>query len=622
MKHRINVLDEAIYKRIAAGEVVVNPASVVKELVENSMDAEATAITIEIAQGGKELIRVTDNGVGIIAEDVPLAVQKHATSKIRSLSDLEQIETLGFRGEALSSMAAVSRLTIKTRPHDSVEGTILSVSGEHRPEVSSAGLAEGTTVRVENLFYNIPARMKFLKNTARETVNVTSVVSRLIFANPHIAIKYINNGKVIYHSPGNGSLKDAVIAVYGKDISHRLIDLEYPGEIAIHGLISRPDFLYKGTNHICFFLNSRYIQSRNLQAAVLREYGERLLRGHFPFSVLHVTLPPDRADVNVHPGKLQVMLYDEADVLSAAEHAVRAALEEDSKPPVLSLQDIPPASSGSPSAPSVSKDSKDPSFHHYPQLRSAEKLYRNDWKTAAQESGYIRTETSSAYGGTFTPNQDFKEMIHSVAEYHAPVSEQEMIEDVRRLLDYRIIGQIWNTYIIIECADLLYLIDQHAAHERINFERMKKAAAGGTVAAQGLLVPYITTLTAEEFSLLMKNKDLLSSLGFELEEFGPLTLKFSSFPAQIEKSSAEQLIEEILFELKNTRGDILLQREAVIRASCRYSIKAGYELSDEQIEELMKEITELDAIPNCPHGRPIAIVLQKSDLQKGFKRTV
>ena len=213
-------------------------------------------------------------------------------------------------------------------------------------------------------------------------------------------------------------------------------------------------------------------------------------------------------------------------------------------------------------------------------------------------------------------------MIHSVAEYHAPVSEQEMIEDVRRLLDYRIIGQIWSTYIIIECADLLYLIDQHAAHERINFERMKKAAAGGTVAAQGLLVPYITTLTAEEFSLLMKNKDLLSSLGFELEEFGPLTLKFSSFPAQIEKSSAEQLIEEILFELKNTRGDILLQREAVIRASCRYSIKAGYELSDEQIEELMKEITELDAIPNCPHGRPIAIVLQKSDLQKGFKRTV
>lgn len=620
MNHRIAVLDEAVYKRIAAGEVVVNPAAVVKELMENSMDAGATAITVEIAQGGKELIRVTDNGVGIIAEDVPLAIQKHATSKISTLDDLDKIGTLGFRGEALSSIAAVSRLTIQTRTADSTEGTVLFISGEQGPEVSSAGLAEGTTVKVENLFYNIPARMKFLKNTARETVNVTSVVSKLIFANPHISIKYISNGKVIYHSPGDGSLQNAIIAVYGKDIAHKLTEADHAfGEIRVHGLLSQPTFLYKSTNYLCFFLNGRYVQSKNLQAAVLRGYGERLLRGHYPFSVLHIDLPLNRADVNVHPGKLQVMLYDETDVLDAIEKTVRSALEINSAPPVLSLTEaktsVGKKAERMESAPPVQFPEK------IPDLRSAKKIYAPK-PHAAQKPNYVMTpsEPPSVFYGNGT--QDFEELIDSVVKYNAPKEEQEMLEDVRRLLDYRIIGQVWNTYVIVECADCLYLIDQHAAHERINFERMKKAAAEGSSASQGLLISYVTTLPAEDFSLLVKNAELLQSLGFEMEEFGPLTLKFNAFPVQVEKSTAEKLVEEILFELRNTRDDILLIRDAVIRASCRYSIKAGYQLSDEQIEELIREITELEAIPNCPHGRPIAVALKKSDLQKGFKRIV
>ena len=618
MNHRITVLDETVYKRIAAGEVVVNPAAVVKELMENSMDAGATAITVEISQGGKELVRVTDNGAGIVAEDVPLAIQKHATSKISTLDDLDKIGTLGFRGEALSSIAAVSRLTIQTRTADSPEGAVLTVSGEHGPEISSAGLAEGTTVKVENLFYNIPARMKFLKNTSRETVNVTSVVSKLIFANPHISIKYISNGKIVYHSPGNGSLRDAIVAVYGKDIAHKLAKADQAsGEVRIHGLVSQPTFLYKSTNYMSFFLNGRYVQSKNLQAAVLRGYGERLLRGHYPFSILHIDIPLNRADVNVHPSKLQVMLYNETDVLDAVETAVSKALEENSTPPVLSFAETGTAEEKNPVRPELAAGSEGPD--EFPALRSAEKIYQPKPR-AAQTPNYVMPPREKP--NVFQPTQDFGALIDSVAKYNAPEEEQGMLEDVRRLLDYRIIGQVWNTYVIVECADCLYLIDQHAAHERINFERMKKAAAEGGAAAQGLLVPYIATLPAEDFSLLVKNAKLLQSLGFDLEEFGPLTLKFSALPAQVEKSTAEKLVEEVLFELRNTKDDILLQRDAVIRASCRYSIKAGYQLSDEQIEELMREITGLEAIPNCPHGRPIAVALKKSDLQKGFKRIV
>lgn len=608
--NRIYLLDEAVYNRIAAGEVVVNPAAVVKELMENSMDAGATAITVEIVQGGKELIRITDNGSGILLEDLPLAIQKHATSKIRSVEDLADIGTLGFRGEALSSMAAVSRLTIQSRTPQSVEGGMLTVSGEHVPEVSSAGLAEGTTVKVENLFYNIPARMKFLKNTARETVNVTSVVSKLIFANPHISVKYISNGKQVYHSPGNGTLMDAVLSVYGKEIAHKVTAVDFvAGQVSLSGLISQPTFLYKSTNYMCFFLNGRYVQSKSLQAAVMRGFGERLLRGHYPFSVLHITVPHNCADVNVHPNKLQVMLYDEADVLEAVEHAVRGALNEHSAPPVLDV----------PAAPKTLRP-ETTDAREFPELRSAKKLYAEPQKAAQTPHAVVSRNFSNAY--QYQPTQDFETLIESVTEYNASTETQETIDDVHRLLDYRVVGQVWNTYVIVECADSLYLVDQHAAHERINFKRMKKDAADGRVASQGLLVPHVATLPPEDFALLQQNSELLYSLGFDMEEFGPLTLKFNALPIQAEMSGAEKLIDEVLYELRNTKNDILLRRDAVIRASCRYSIKAGYQLSDAQIEELMKEITELEAIPNCPHGRPIAVVLKKSDLQKGFKRIV
>ncbi|BDF58334.1 DNA mismatch repair protein MutL [Christensenellaceae bacterium] len=614
MSNRIHVLDKTVYARIAAGEVVVNPAAVVKELMENSIDAGASSVTVEITDGGKSLIRVTDNGSGIIREDVPLAIQKHATSKIENVHDLDRIGTLGFRGEALSSMAAVSRLTISTRAADQTEGTVLTVNGENAPEIREAGLPEGTTVRVENLFYNIPARQKFLKNTARETTNVTSVVSKLIFSKPHISVKYISNGKLIYHSPGNGELKDALMTVYGKEIAHKVRPVEYTAENAcISGYISQPSFLYKSTHHICLFVNGRLVRSQSLQAAILRGYGERLLRGHYPFAVLHINIPFSKADVNVHPNKLQVMLYEEEQVMIAMEHAVKNALAE-TLPPAINLN--VKASSDLKSAPSPANSSvNEETVTDYPAFRPAEKLYRQPVKDAAQRP-------DSMMPVKYDQAEDFDRLIEGVKSFHTQTQEQMEIEDVRKLCDYHIIGQAWNTFLIIESGQNLYLIDQHAAHERINFERMKQQAAQGSVASQALMMPYALTCSSEDYTLLTQNETLLKDLGFDFEEFGALSLKFNAFPAQINRSNADKLIEDILYELRNSRSDILLLRDQIIRASCRYSIKAGYQLSDEQIAELMKEITQLDAIPHCPHGRPIAVVLTKNDLQKGFKRIV
>ncbi len=607
MNNRIHVLDENVYARIAAGEVVVSPAAVVKELMENSIDAGATAVTVEVTDGGKSLIRVTDNGYGIVAEDVPLAVQKHATSKISNLGDLGNIGTLGFRGEALCSMAAVSHLAIETRTSQSTEGTILTVSGENKPEIHAAGLPEGTTVRVENLFYNIPARQKFLKNTARETTNITSVVTKLIFSQPNISVKYISNKKVVYHSPGNGKLLDALMSVYGKDIAHKVRPIAYKeDDISIDGYLSHPTSLYKSTQHICMYLNGRFIRSKDLQAALMRGYGERLLRGHYPFAVLHIDIPLQKADVNVHPNKLQVMLYEEVKMLETMERAVRSALRS-SVPPLIDNIGANPAVRNTYQSTDKKAD--------YPSFRPAERLYHKPAGMAAQTPDHILSPK-------YEQAEPFEKLIKEVQSFHQETQQQLEIEDVRDLCDYHIIGQAWNTYLIVESGQNLYLIDQHAAHERINFERMKREAMDGAATSQTLMMPYAMNLAPEDHALLLKNEEALCSIGFVFEEFGAMTLKFTAFPAQVNRSSAEGLLEDILFELRNSPKDILLLREQIIRASCRYSIKAGYALSDEQIADLMTEITELDAIPHCPHGRPIAVVLTKTDLQKGFKRIV
>ncbi|MEG0629480.1 MAG: DNA mismatch repair endonuclease MutL [Christensenellaceae bacterium] len=607
MMNRINLLDETVYARIAAGEVVGNPAAVVKELIENAIDANATAITVEILQGGKELIRVTDNGSGIHPDDVLLTIQKHATSKLSKLEDLSEIATLGFRGEALCSIAAVSRLCISTRMHGSIEGAVLTASGQSEPLVVPAGLAEGTTVKVEDLFYNIPARRKFLKNTTQEAVQVTSIVSKLLLANPQISIKYINNGKTMFQSPGNNQLKDSILTIYGVGIANKIREVSYNNnEIRIDGYISEPAFLYKSTNHMNIYLNGRYIKSKSLQDSVIHGYGERLLRGHYPFAVLNIGVAYSKTDVNIHPNKLQVMIDDEIDVIDAVESAVKLTLSKNTPPEIILSTDQPFFSQ-------ENHQSEEDSEISFPDFKSADRLYKptvSKANQAAQSANFLMDYPK------YDEVQDFDKLIDSVIAYGAKKEEQQIIEDVRTLTDFRIIGQAWNSFLIVESGENLYLIDQHAAHERINFERMKQNGAD----KQLLLIPYIATFTHADFELLKINHKKLQELGFEYDEFGPLTYKFDALPVQVEKSNEATMIDEILNELRNSPKEPLVLRDKIIRAACRYSIKAGYQLSDEQILELITEITKLNAIPTCPHGRPIAVVLTKTDLEKGFKR--
>ncbi len=643
--NRIKLLSGEIASRIAAGEVVTSPASVVKELVENSIDAGATSITVEIENGGRDLIRVTDNGVGIHTEDVALAVEKHATSKISDFDDLDAIATLGFRGEALFSMAAVSRFTISTRTSDSISGTVMKVSGGANRSIMPAGLPEGTTVKVEQLFYNVPARQKFLVSSRNEAARVSAVVSRMILSHPELAIKYVNNGGVTYQSHGSGKLLDALITVYGNDIAGRVTELSYAaGDIEITGYISKPSSLYKKTNNITFILNGRCIGSKLLHDALVSGYGERLLRSHFPFAVVNIKLPPQSVDVNVHPNKTQVLFSDEAALHGALFAAVEKALSA-SPTPELKLAEPAVAAAREPiaeqelsateeqtvleeKAQSAVKEQKSevaPSKASVYEASYAQQdlsIEKESLRRMAEPFGFDGEAKLADSSGGLVQTERFEQIMDDIITQaqHEPAVQTE-IEDVRKLVDYTVIGQAFNTYLVVECGETLYFIDQHAAHERMNFEDMKRRAEGG-MPSQQLLTPYIKKFSQADFDLIADNAELLSQLGFELEEFGPLTYKFSALPTIVEQTGMDSLTDEVVSEIKSSKKNVVLARDRVIQAACKHSIKAGDALSDTQIAALLKDITSMNAIPNCPHGRPVAIAVTKSELQKGFMRIV
>lgn len=614
--NRIKLLDKSIAARIAAGEVIVNPAAVVKELIENAVDAGATAITVELQEGGNSLIRVTDNGTGIHADDIGLAIQKHATSKVRELADLNGIATLGFRGEALSSMAAVSRLTISSRVHSAANGAVLTVNGGSEPTIQPAGLPDGTAIKVENLFYNIPARKKFLKNAGTEASRVTSMVAKLIISNADIAVKYISNGKVIYQSPGHGQLLDTLISVYGVDIVEKTTEVTCAsGIVAISGYISKPHMLYKNAGNILFYLNGRYIQSKKLQEALMNGYGERLMKSRFPFAVLNIRLPYDQADVNVHPGKLQVMLYNEEMVMNAITSCIRDTLETTSATTVIQPLSVTP-----PETPRMEeKIATSPHTNTKFALDSTDHLQSRPLKAGHSTASVMRPNTNDHMF-----DDGFEEVMDEIISAHAPKQSpvQQEIEDIRTLHAYTVIGQAFQTYVICECGDVLYLIDQHAAHERLNYEMMKVQIEQNSALSQRLLSSVLLKLNQADFDTASQNLELLNQIGFDIEEFGPLTLKVSAVPIHMGDSSVEKLLDDVIYELRKGTGDIMIARDRIIKAACRHSIKAGDALSQEELKHIIQELTTMEAIPVCPHGRPIAVALTKSGLQKEFKRTL
>ncbi len=596
--NRIKILNEVVAGRIAAGEVVTGPAAVVKELVENSIDAGAGAVTVEIKDGGKTYIRVTDNGSGIHPDDVLLSVQKHATSKIFGIDDMKNISSLGFRGEALSSITAVSRLAIRTRAAGESEGCIME-EGPDGFHVKPAGLPDGTTVTVENLFYNVPARYKFLKSAQAETAAITDLITRLILSRPDISFKYITNGSLQLMSPGTGDTMDAIVSVYGRDVKQRVLKIDAASdEISLTGYVSNPNYLFKSAKNQTILINKRYIRSKNISDALARAYGERLLKAHFPFAVLDIHLPFSKVDVNVHPSKTTVMIQEEETLLSLLDAVIKEALLGVSLPrfQVGTQPDIQLPPDPNP----VSEDTT------YEEPPGAKITFR---ESAAPASFEIETPDSAI--NNIWLAEEPEELIKE---------EQQAFVGMDDLLDYTVLGQMFDTYVVVQSGEAIYIIDQHAAHERINYERLK---AKETLFPQKLLFPHAMRLSAADHDLLIKNVEFLRTLGFDLEDFGGTTIKITALPLKAEPSDAGELIEDVLTILKDTHtGKETVLKDRIIRRACRTSIKAGDPLSSLEMKELVLELTKSDTPPTCPHGRPVAIVLTRKELEKGFKRRV
>lgn len=628
---KIQVLSEQIANRIAAGEVVERPASIVKELVENSLDAKATAITVSIIDGGVREVRVTDNGEGISQEDMPLTILKHATSKIYSLADLDRIYSMGFRGEALASIAAVSMLSIKSRVRGSDAGTELFSRGGKVEYIRQAGLPEGTSVIVENLFFNTPARLKFLKKPGSEAAAISDIVSRLILARPDISLRYTANDKTLYHSPGTGDLKDAICSVYGQQIRDQILPVEYTlNNIRVSGFIGTPSFTYKTQKNGSLFINQRYIRSERVQNAILHAYGERLLRGNFPFYTLHLNMDLSDVDVNVHPNKLTVHFSDENAVEYVVINAVADALRQQSSPVMerfsrpnenINYADLTkPISPPAEQIPDLAVE--EGAQEKWVQSKDLEANIEKIMRMASEQkkSGPFEINAPSEIS-VASPSEDFSLAFERVSKSAEP-PRQEVVQPtlISNLPEVRALGVAFSTYIIAEAGESLYFIDQHAAHERQIYDVLMRGLEERVV-SQRLLVAEVCTLSHEEQLRLEENVEILTSMGFELE-IGQLFCKVLAVPQILGEVNARATLEDILASLASPGMPAAVRKDRIAKGACKRAIKGGQPLPEQDMKALVKNILESGSIPNCPHGRPIAVCIPKKELEISFRRRV
>ena len=645
----IRILDELVAGRIAAGEVVERPASIVKELTENSIDSGADAISISIHEGGIRSIRVTDNGGGISKEDMPLTVIKHATSKLEKLSDLESIYTMGFRGEALFSISAVSMMKISSKTGDDELGCELISNGGKVVRITEAGVPKGTTVSVENLFFNTPARLKFLKKPSVEAAAITDLVAKLILSHPEISIKYLNNDTVIYHSSGNGSLKDCIALIYGRQAADRLIEVNSKfGDIELCGYICQPDISYKTRKNGTVFVNNRFIHNDLIESAVMRGYGERFLKGTFPLFCLKLSMPAGEVDVNVHPNKLLVHFRDDRAIDYLVYNAVKTAIDEKETVPVMKLDEEPPKEEKV----DIRKSEitpKQEEFTYAPIENIKEKQADTPNEPQGADEEVSGEETAKIFSEMRLQNEIEHTSKANEARQYAMMSEPdtssyidasfldtlnagiskiesksaEKAEEIPIFhesgFSYKLIGILFNTYALAECGEKVYVIDQHALHERLLYDEL--SAKSKTPAIIHLLMPEVLTLSHSESVVLEDNMTLLSEMGYEIEPFGPLTYKIEAIPKPCGDLNIRQMMGEIIAQLSFGSNQTLeLRRDKIALASCKAAVKGGDALTGEQIRVFLQRLDESCGIPHCPHGRPIYTVITKAQLEKSFKR--
>lgn len=652
---RIQVLDKQVAELIAAGEVVDRPSSVIKELVENAVDAGATIITVEIRRGGVTFMRVTDNGCGIAPEEVPTAFLRHATSKVAQQDDLNFIATLGFRGEALASISAVAHVEMLTRVPGAVAGVryVGGVSEDYTLE--EAGCPEGTTILVRDLFYNTPARMKFLKKDSTEGNSVAGILDKLALSHPEISFRFIRDGKEQLHTPGDGKLSSTIYAVYGREFSSTLIPVKYElGHVRVEGCISAPTSSRPNRSMQNFFINGRYIRSRTAMAALEEAYKGSIMVGKFPACVLHLHLSFGAVDVNVHPAKLEVRFVNERPIFDAVYHGVKSALHAGDKPKVMELK-RPPVN---PYAPVLEKKEQ---LRLEPQPPAQRPVQRSAPVPAPQKSqpfperGVLLRdsggppERTPAFSGFLEKVLDREPRPVPPPSPQAPLAERPPLRQAEeaaaapspadlplpaeepapreipvppvREFHSRIIGEAFGTYLIVEYSkEELMFIDKHAAHERLLYERLKRENAGGE--AQTLLEPVTVTLDKEEYTAVLNHLEAFSQAGFEVEDFGTGTVLVRSAPLLLDGGDAAGAVMEIAGYLASLKDRMTTEHQDWVyhNVACRAAMKAGDSITREEMVSLAQELERNPDVRYCPHGRPVYILLRRRDIERQFGR--
>ncbi|HOP11805.1 MAG TPA: DNA mismatch repair endonuclease MutL [Oscillospiraceae bacterium] len=610
----IRLLDKTVAELVAAGEVVERPASVIKELLENSIDAGAGQVTVEIQNGGMTFMRVTDNGCGIPEKQVPTAFLRHATSKISTADDLTAIGTLGFRGEALASIGAVAKVEMITKTADSELGCRAVMAGGEMVECYSTGCPNGTTILVRDLFYNIPARLKFMKKDVSEGNAVTAVVQRLALSHPETSVRFLRDGKEILFTPGNNKLYSAIYSVMGKEFAADLTRVEYSmNNVSVSGFVTKP-YAAQGTrNNQVFFINGRYVRSRTCQVAIEQAFKNTISTGRFPAGVLNVKLPVELVDVNIHPAKTEVRFVNEQPVFDAVYYGIKSVLGGDNIPkftgesfarisekPVktenIKIEVAPP--------PVISKN------------HSVEVT-----KTPVEIRDGIFEEKSQPQ--RVQPPERIVSSVSAVPPVQEPVREQYLETDNGEETEgLRLLGEVFSCYILTESKDgeKLFLVDKHAAHERILFERLKENF--GKTDSQALLIAQPVTMSAEEQNAVLQNAETLRNLGFEIEDFGGSIL-LRQVPTYIGAADGPELLRELANQLASggkTAGNSDMLDDLLHTTACKAAIKAGKESAPEELLEIVKTVLTDPRIRYCPHGRPVLIVMTKREFDRRFGR--
>lgn len=603
---KINLLPKSIFELIAAGEVVERPASVVKELLENSIDAGAKKITIEIQNGGIRYIRVTDDGCGISRDDIPLAFTSHATSKINSASDLDSIFTLGFRGEALASISAVSKAEIITKTAEDFSGTRYEVTGGENTAFEDAGCPDGTTIIIRNLFYNTPARMKFLKKDSSEGNFVSGIVEKIALSHPDISLRLIKDGKEALFTTGDGNLLLACEAIFGKAFSNGLIELnDCINGIKIHGFISEP-FNARATRSMQnFFVNNRYVKNKTMFAALEEAYKGSIMVGKHPSCVLFIEIPPETVDVNVHPAKTEVRFSDEKRIFDCIYHSVKNAVNGDKRLPQMQINKVNPVSV---------------SNNYIDSKKEQLKIF-----TDLLDEGNRVVSSPKAF--EYATAEDDEPVLVTLNQ-NKPVRESEKLEQVVDVKafdenennDFRIIGEAFKTYIIIEKNKKLLVIDKHAAHERMLYEKLKSQI--NNQSTQILLKPVNVPLSKEEYSAVIENIDVITANGFSVEDFGDGSVIVRECPIDLTIEDVKDFIVEIAGYLIKNKKEILTEKQDWIlhNIACRAAVKAGNKTTEYETAKFVEKLLSMPEIRYCPHGRPVMIELTQYMIEKQFGR--